>query len=84
MHFNNLINTTPGLATMAENEIKQLNSLRGELSTLKTQMTIVQQKIKEMEKDIYEKCSHVWTIDRSNVGEHTEDVCIHCNMYKKF
>ena len=67
---------------MAENEIRDLNNLRSELSTLKTQMTIVQQKIKEMEKDIYIKCNHVWTIDRTNVGEHTEHVCVQCNMCK--
>jgi hypothetical protein len=67
---------------MAENEIRNLNNLRSELSTLKTQMTIIHQKIKEMEKDIYIKCNHVWTIDRTNVGEHTEHVCVHCNMFK--
>ncbi len=67
---------------MAENEMRELNNLRGELSTLKQQMTAVQQKIKELEGKIYTKCDHVWTIDRTNVGEHTEYVCVHCNMSK--
>ncbi len=67
---------------MAENEMRELNNLRGELSTLKKQMTAVQQKIKELEREIYMKCGHVWTIDRTNVGEHTEHVCMHCNMFK--
>ena len=67
---------------MAENEIRELNNLRVELSTLKKQMTIVQQKIKEMEEDIYNKCNHVWTVDRTNVGEHTEYMCMQCNMFK--
>jgi predicted RNase H-like nuclease (RuvC/YqgF family) len=66
----------------AENEMRELNNLRGELSTLKKQMTAVQQKIKELEREIYMKCDHVWTIDRTNVGEHTEHVCVHCNMSK--
>ena len=67
---------------MAENEIRELNNLRVELSTLKKQMTIVQQKIKEMEEKIYNKCNHAWTVDRTNVGEHTEYVCAQCNMFK--
>ena len=67
---------------MAENEIRELNNLRVELSTLKQQMTVVQKKIKEMEREIYTKCDHVWTIDRTNVGEHTEHVCVHCSMSK--
>jgi hypothetical protein len=67
---------------MAETEIRELSNLRAELSTLKQQMTDVQKKIKEMEGKIYTKCDHVWTIDRTNVGEHTEHVCVHCNMPK--
>ena len=67
---------------MAETEIRELSNLRAELSTLKKQMTAVQQRIKQMEQEVYNKCNHVWTIDRTNVGEHTEHVCVHCNMSK--
>ena len=67
---------------MAETEIRELSNLRAELSTLKKQMTAVQQRIKQMEHEVYNKCNHDWTIDRTNVGEHTEHVCVHCNMSK--
>jgi len=82
MHFNNSTKTTQHRYKMAETEFRELSNLRAELLMLKTQMTTVQQKIKELEKEIYNKCNHDWTIDRTNVGEHTEYVCIHCNMYK--
>lgn len=87
MHFNNPTRSKsntiqPNPIQMAENEMRELNNLRAELSTLKQQMTDVQKKIKEMEGKIYTKCDHVWTIDRTNVGEHTEYVCVHCNMPK--
>lgn len=82
MHFNNPTRSKSNTIQMAENEMRELNNLRAELSTLKQQMTDVQKKIKEMEGKIYTKCDHVWTIDRTNVGEHTEYVCVHCNMPK--
>ena len=84
MHFNNSpqINTIQPRSKMAETEIRELVNLRIELSTLKKQMTDVQQRIKQMEHEVYNKCNHDWTIDRTNVGEHTEHVCVHCNMSK--
>lgn len=72
------------IQTMAENEIRELDNLHTQLSMLKNQMTIVKKKIEQMEKEIYIKCNHDWTIDRTNVGEHTEQICIHCNMFKRF
>ena len=77
-------NTFQPRSKMAENEIRELSNLRAELSTLKKQMTAVQQRIKQMEQEVYNKCNHDWTIDRTNVGEHTEHVCVHCNMSKAF
>jgi len=74
-------NTIPDLK-MAENQLGEIARLRAELSTLKKQMTAVQQRIKQMEQEVYDNCNHVWTIDRTNVGEHTEHVCVHCNMSK--
>ncbi len=74
-------NTNPDLK-MAENQLGEIARLRAELSTLKKQMTAVQQRIKQMEQEVYDNCNHVWTIDRTNVGEHTEHVCVHCNMSK--
>jgi hypothetical protein len=68
--------------SMAESEIKELDNLRIQLSTLRNQMLSVQQRIQQMEKEIYIKCNHVWTIDRTNVGEHTEHICTHCSMSK--
>ena len=84
MHFNNSpqTNTIQSRSKMAETEIRELSNLRAELSTLKKQMTAVQQRIKQMEHEVYNKCNHDWTIDRTNVGEHTEHVCVHCNMPK--
>ena len=85
MHFNNSPQATKqpiNTRQMAETEIRELSNLRAELSTLKKQMTAVQQRIKQMEQEVYNKCNHDWTIDRTNVGEHTEHVCVHCNMSK--
>lgn len=68
---------------MAESEIRELDNLRAQLSTLKNQMTTIQKKIQQLENDIYIKCNHDWTIDRTNVGEHTEQICVNCSMFKK-
>jgi hypothetical protein len=67
---------------MAEKELQQLHHLRSELASVKKLMGTLQQKINQIEEVIYFKCDHYWILDRDNVGEHTEYVCTHCNLYK--
>lgn len=67
---------------MAEKEIQQLQNLRSELASFKQIISTLQQKIKQVEEIIYFKCNHYWILDRANVGEHTEYICTHCNLYK--
>ena len=38
--------------------------------------------IDTVNKEIYIKCKHEWTIDRSNSNEHTEYICSLCNLSK--
>lgn len=65
------------------NEIKDLQTLRAELSSAKKKVSALQQQVKQMEDVIYSKCIHEWIVDYSNVGEHTEHVCATCNLSKK-
>jgi len=67
---------------MAEKELQQLQYLRSELAELKKNMDKLLQRIKHVEEIIYFKCDHYWILDRTNVGEHTEYVCTHCNLSK--
>ena len=68
---------------MTEQEINQLQHLRTELTSAKQKVIALQQEIKEAEEDIYSKCEHKWEIDRTNVGEHTEYICVKCLLSKK-
>ena len=68
---------------MTEQEIKQLENLRAELSLAKNKIVTLQQEMKQLEETIYLNCEHKWEKDRTNVGEHTEYICFKCQMYKK-
>jgi predicted nucleic acid-binding Zn-ribbon protein len=56
----------------------QLQDLRKELTSAKQKVIQLQQQIKQIEEQIYTNCEHVWKIDRTNVGEHTEYICSKC------
>jgi uncharacterized protein YlxW (UPF0749 family) len=56
----------------------QLQDLRKELTSAKQKVLQLQQQIKQFEEHIYSKCQHEWKIDRTNVGEHTEYICMKC------
>jgi hypothetical protein len=68
---------------MTETEINQLKDLRSELSTSKKKILALQAEMKQLEETIYSKCEHKWEIDRTNVGEHTEYICLKCQLSKK-
>jgi len=68
---------------MTEQEINQLQHLRRELTSAKQKVLSLQQEIKQAEEHIYSKCEHKWEIDRTNVGEHTEYICVKCLLSKK-
>lgn len=63
---------------MTEEEKIQLQNLNAELSMAKKKIVKIQEEIKELEKTIYSKCQHEWKIDYTNVGEHTEYICLKC------
>lgn len=65
------------------NEVHELQILRAVLSSAKKRVDDLKQQVKQMENVIYFKCDHKWMIDHSNVGEHTEYVCVKCNLSKK-
>ena len=67
---------------MTEKQLKQLQQLRSELASVKKIMETLQQRINHIEETIYFKCDHYWIIDRTNIGEHTEYICTHCNLAK--
>jgi len=73
------------MTTEQQEEINQsqLQDLRKELTAAKKKVLELQQKIKEAEEHIYTKCEHKWEIDRTNVGEHTEYICLKCNLSNK-
>jgi hypothetical protein len=56
----------------------QLQDLRKELTAAKQKVLQLQQQIKQIEEHIYSNCQHEWKIDRTNVGEHTEYICMKC------
>jgi hypothetical protein len=64
-------------------EIQDLQALREELAIAKKKVTALQQQMKQLEDVVYARCIHVWRVDYSNVGEHTEHVCTKCNLSKK-
>jgi len=68
---------------MTEQEINQLRDLRTEISTTKKKILALQEEMKKLEDAIYLKCEHEWEKDRANVGEHTEYICIKCNLSNK-
>jgi uncharacterized protein YlxW (UPF0749 family) len=68
---------------MTETEINQLKDLRSELSSSKKKILALQAEMKQLEETIYSKCEHKWEIDRTNVGEHTEYICLKCQLSKK-
>ena len=68
---------------MIEEEINQLQNIRRELTSAKKKVLELQQELKEAEEHIYSKCEHKWEIDRTNVGEHTEYICLKCYLSKK-
>lgn len=68
---------------MIEQEINKLENLRAELSSTKKKILELQQEMKQLEETIYSKCEHKWEIDRTNVGEHTEYICLKCQLSKK-
>jgi hypothetical protein len=55
-----------------------LQTLGDELTSAKQKVISLQQQIKQIEEHIYSKCQHEWKIDRTNVGEHTEYICMKC------
>jgi len=57
---------------------QQLQTLKTELTATKKKVLQLQQQIKELEEQIYSNCKHVWKIDYTNVGEHTEYICAKC------
>ena len=63
---------------LMEEKMKKLNE---KLSILK-EVKNIEDKINQLDKMIYSICKHVWTIDRSSYGEHTEYYCKKCNCYK--
>jgi uncharacterized protein YlxW (UPF0749 family) len=66
--------------TTEQEEVNQnhLQDLRKELTAAKQKVLQLQQQIKQFEEHIYSKCQHEWKIDRTNVGEHTEYICMKC------
>jgi len=68
---------------MTEQEINQLRDLRREISTTKKRILALQEEMKQLEDTIYSKCEHEWEKDLANVGEHTEYICLKCNLSKK-
>jgi len=42
----------------------------------------IKNKIDQIKQEIYCKCNHIWKIDHTNCGEHTEYFCSNSNLYK--
>jgi hypothetical protein len=82
--MNNLIINDPNTFTYLK--FTELINLKTQISELMNNYKLIinnyDTMLNNINKNIYEKCVHVWVIDHTSSFEHTEYICSLCNLNK--
>jgi len=68
--------------TDVEEIMQKIRSYHRFHTILNQQNRYIAENVKNLEKQLYKVCEHIWEIDRTDIGEHTQYECKICGLGK--
>jgi hypothetical protein len=63
--------------------IQQKDSMKREISQMENKINVLKDNIKEIDKQLFNKCKHIWEYDRGCAfDDHTKYFCSTCSVWK--